>query len=1038
VHAPESADPIDELLAECLRAADPFVAIELTAAAHPSHAAELRRRWEFLVAAGAAGAATQAPPLRQLGRFRLLDRIGGGGMGVVYLAIEEPPGREVALKLVRPEQVWFEGSQRRFEREVALIAGMQHPGIVPVYSCGEQDGVPFCAMEYVRGQSLAELLATLRRSATAPAPAALRQPDARNWVDACFTVALQVADALVHVHERGVVHRDVKPSNVLLDEAGRARLIDFGLARGGGSESLTRSGVQPGSLAYMSPEQVRGDAVDARTDVWSLGVTLLELITLEHPFAAATEERTRRAILAGVPSDPRGTSRVPWDAATVIGTAMAPERERRYPTMAAFAADLRACLERRPIAARRPGPWLRLRRWVQRHPARTATIALLVALFGLLPSALLLHERAARQDIAREATTARRVLQFLEELFYEVDPSRARGETVPARVVLDRGVQRIRTELADEPAIRVALLQAMGTVYLNLGLVERSEELLGEAQMIRERSFAGDTAGLHEVRRRLARCWLHMSRNADAERMLRDSLASMRPDDPMRADTLLLLADAVWHQDRALEALQIYDDALAAIPPDADERRRLDARRNRAELLLARIDPARARAEFRAVHDGLLASEVELDPIRLWAMHGLADAELECGDPRRAEALLRDATDSAARLLDADHPLVAALRERLAEALMHLGRPDEGLQFLDRARDAHLKTYRRPHWVVARAMNLESSLAYEAGDFARAEDAARAALREFEALEHRSTHDYAVTLGNLARVLLMLGHWGEARDLAQKSVELHQRLDQRRPDLIAFSEAYLAYAGALLGDADAGRHAAAACARIADRADARARATVRCYAAEVALLGNRVDEASELARAAERDWQQLGSPLGQDWARFVQGWAQNARGDAAAAEQVLQSVLERQRETCPPGHPYIVRTLIELGVALCRQQRLDDGIARLQEAVAALRGSLGADSRMLALPTLNLGMAQFRRKQPQAAALAGLEVLRILRAHRANGDRLVEPGIRLVLAALPGIDDPAERAQRQAALREAAGALLPEGHALRGQIDGGR
>lgn len=391
-------EEIERLVAECLDLMDAEggSAVEEFLARHAEHAPAIRSRLERLQDAGLLETPASAEPHfpERLGSFRLIERIGAGGMGVVYLAEQEPLGRKVALKLVRPDLLYFDGARERFRREIEVVARLKHPGIVPVYTVGEEEGIPFYAMEFVEGRSLDDLLRGLRGrdprelggrdlveavggEAGAVALESGRPLAEATWVDACFHVLLQLVRALEHAHGQGVSHRDLKPSNVMLTSDVRVLLLDFGLASTRGSSRLTRTDSQVGSLAYMAPEQLRGQEADERVDLYAAGVTLYELLTLRLPYLARDPEETRRRILQGLPPPPREeNAAVPWDAETVCLTAMEREAARRYPSARAFADDLRAVLRRMPIAARRPGALLRTKRFMQRNPARSTGVAL--------------------------------------------------------------------------------------------------------------------------------------------------------------------------------------------------------------------------------------------------------------------------------------------------------------------------------------------------------------------------------------------------------------------------------------------------------------------------------------------------------------------------------------------------------------------------------------------------------------------------------------------------------------------------------------
>lgn len=232
----------------------------------------------------------------ELGDFRIVRELGRGGMATVYEAEQTSLRRKVALKVLPAAFRRHAQLRERFQREARSAAKLRHPGIVPVYAVGEERGIPFIAMELVDGRPLSIIIEDLRAGRTTPVPAAGAQRT--RWA---VELVIKVADALAHAHEQGILHRDVKPGNILLDNDGAPRLMDFGLALDLGGEGLTTPGDALGSPQYMSPEQAlsRGRPVDQRTDVYSLAVTLYELLTLELPYPSRDLKEILGALSTG-------------------------------------------------------------------------------------------------------------------------------------------------------------------------------------------------------------------------------------------------------------------------------------------------------------------------------------------------------------------------------------------------------------------------------------------------------------------------------------------------------------------------------------------------------------------------------------------------------------------------------------------------------------------------------------------------------------------------------------------------------------------
>ncbi|MFO0964595.1 MAG: protein kinase [Gemmataceae bacterium] len=358
---------------------------------------------------GVRGAPASAPddvPLSgTLGDFRLIREVGRGGMGIVYEAEQISLGRRVALKVLPFAATLDPRQLQRFHNEARAAASLRHEHIVPVFAVGQERGIHFFAMQFVDGQTVADLIRQQKGGATpaasdapttgpgqSPAPSADTEPLAAKTTepiprDAVYfrraaEWGIQAAEALEHAHSLGIVHRDIKPGNLMIDAHGQLWVTDFGLARRAAESDLTMSGDLLGTLRYMSPEQAlaKHDLVDHRSDVYSLGATLYELLTLRP----AAEGKDRQEIIqhitqADATSLRRHDRRIPADLETIVLKALAKEPEGRYATAKELAEDLRRSLASEPIRARRPSLRQRLAKWGRRN--RPAVIAATVATF---------------------------------------------------------------------------------------------------------------------------------------------------------------------------------------------------------------------------------------------------------------------------------------------------------------------------------------------------------------------------------------------------------------------------------------------------------------------------------------------------------------------------------------------------------------------------------------------------------------------------------------------------------------------------------
>ncbi|MFN0053960.1 MAG: protein kinase domain-containing protein [Planctomycetales bacterium] len=443
--------------------------IEALFAQHPKHAARLQQllpAMSLLAVTGRSG--TARTPCAEvtngssetiagtLGDFRILREIGRGGMGVVYEADQISLSRRVALKVLPFAGMLDPRQLQRFSNEAKAAAGLHHQNIVPVYAVGSDRGVHFYAMQLISGRTLAEVVAKLRvfpplskggqggslaertdlshpgcafaTSPVAQQTTADERPD-NNW---CRTVALwgaQIAEALEYAHRVGIVHRDIKPANLMLDDEGKVWVADFGLAQMEADAGLTMTGGIVGTLRYMSPEQATGERglVDQRTDVYSLGATLYELLTLKPAFSAVDRQGLMRQVIDHEPTRPRlFNPSLPTDLETIVLKAMQKDAPQRYATAGALADDLRRFLADRPIAARRPGSVERSVRYCRRHVrwVAAAAVVFVVALVGLATGAVLVFNernktaferqlREQQEQVVRDSQTTSRLNRYV-------------------------------------------------------------------------------------------------------------------------------------------------------------------------------------------------------------------------------------------------------------------------------------------------------------------------------------------------------------------------------------------------------------------------------------------------------------------------------------------------------------------------------------------------------------------------------------------------------------------------------------------------
>jgi len=645
---------------------------------------------------------------RVIGPYRLLECIGAGGMGEVWLAEQKSPvRRRVALKLVKAGMNTRE-IVARFESERQALALMDHPTIAKVFDGGSTpEGLPYFVMEYVAGVPITDYCDRHRLT--------MRER---------LELFAQVCEGVQHAHQKAIIHRDLKPSNILITQVdGRPvpKIIDFGVAKATSQRltaetMFTRVGALIGTPEYMSPEQADsgGEDIDTRTDVYSLGVVFYELLVGALPldlteFRNVAFNELRRRIReddAPRPSTKLRTSaahssttarnrrteaadlgkQLKGDLDSIALKALEKERSRRYDSPSDLAADIHRYLQNEPVKAVPPSLAYRGRKFIRRHRWGVAASAIIaLAVVALIVSLIVGSARIARErDRAnREAQAAERVSDFLVEAFKVSDPDQSRGNKITAREVLDNGARRIETELANQPSLQARLMFTMGNVYEGLGLYEPAKQLFEKAIRLQQRVLGPDNRETLASQHLLARTLEYQAQYADAEKLYRETLQRQeRVLGPTNIETLRTkssLGMLYAEQGR-------YADAEKLLTKVAEDLTRVSGRDNPETLrtlhsLAIAYDGEHQFAKEAALWEELYKVRSQKlgpdHPDTINSMQNLAYVYYKQGKNAEAEKLQRRGLEIGRRVLGNDHPSVLLALGNLANTLLEEGKAAE-------------------------------------------------------------------------------------------------------------------------------------------------------------------------------------------------------------------------------------------------------------------------------------------------------------------------------------------------------------------------
>jgi serine/threonine protein kinase/Tfp pilus assembly protein PilF len=933
--------------------------------------------------------------------YLLTTLIHRGGQGTVYRTTNERTGREVAVKVLRDGPLSTPDTLARFEREVRVLARLDHPNIVAIHDTGVAAGFRYFVMDYVDGEPLDAFLAQRLRS-----------------LDEKLRLFVKICEAVHAAHLHGIIHRDLKPSNIRIDARGEPHILDFGLAKVGVDDThdwgehheVTITGQFVGSFPWASPEQAEGspDGVDLRTDIYSLGVMLFSLLTDRFPYPVVGNMRdVLTHILETEPVRPRSVCKgLDEDIETIVLKCLSKQAEHRYQSVKVLSDDIGRYLNRQPILARAPSSIYQLKKLIVRHKV---PVALLLTLFltvsGLAVGMSVLYRRAAasrdraqraevlaedrRLRAEREAETAKAVRDYLViDMLSAVKPELARGRKITVEEVLDHAAARIDEAFRNQPANEASIRATVGQVYFSLGRFDVAEDQMRQAEALFMDLFGEDHVETLRVRCQLIHLLTSLGRFEEADGLSTDTLRRCR--NVLGMDHELSL-EVAFHYANVLESRWRMAEAAQLAAETLEGRRRLHGDQHSATLAsldqwasLAKRDPgqrAELEALLREMLNGARQTLGENHPQTLGIMTNLGSVLRDQRRFEEAEPLLRLAYEGLRTNLGEEHPTLVVAMRNWGLLLREMNRIDESAEITRHAvalarqklGDEHPLTldaryyqatdlFREGRYIEAasiledvwttqcrvagesheRTAQTLAALGYawfKLGRYADAEAHLRQSMDIHRQNPTGSRMNLMWSLRQLAGTLSGQGKFDQARPFAEELLEL-RRQDAEKPD--ADAHALNSYAWELLTVGPQDLRDPAGALKFALLGAERSADSYHYNRYTIALAYESLGQLHmglEYARRALAHTPLANSSEREDYEAAFVRMLEHA-GDPVAAEEVYRDTLIARRELFSHDHPDVAAGLFNLGHLLTEHGKHAEAEPLLRESLEIREGFL--------------------------------------------------------------------------------------------------